>query len=174
MEVFSGGLGVRNRDRTNGDGGETSSPQHAMDNMTRFDALRFDFTSGVRLTQLNIGWMDIDSDITVLAYTGAGVAPLAGLGYASLVGAGWTLVNHYSNPGTGSENINAGGISSRYWLIGAFNPTVGSLPTWADSTGDAVKLLTLTGEATVPEPASLGLFGFGLVVLASRLRRARR
>jgi len=83
MEVFSGGLGVRNRDRTNGDSGETSSPQHAVDNINRYDSLRFDFTSAVRLTQLNIGWMGSDSEITVLAYTGAGVAPLAGLGYAT-------------------------------------------------------------------------------------------
>ena len=72
-----------------------------VDNINRYDSLRFDFTSAVRLTQLNIGWMGSDSDITVLAYTGAGVAPLAGLGYASLIGSGWTLVNHYSNPGTG-------------------------------------------------------------------------
>lgn len=173
LEAFSGGLGVRNRDRTSTDPNEAGTPQHAVDNINIYDSVLFSFANTVRLTDLSIGYFSGDSDVTVLAYLGGGAPSLAGTSYGALTGLGWSLVGHYSDLALGANAINAGGISSRYWMVGAFNPTVGNNPGWSLG-NDAVKLSALAGSAgdPVPEPATLALIGTGLTAfVASRRRR---
>lgn len=176
LQVFSGGLGVRNRDRTTalGDGGEASSPQHAIDNQNRYDSILLSFTGLVALNQVRLGYWSGDSDITVMAYLGVGAPTLAGNSYGSLVASSWNLIGHYPDLNY-SANINAGNVASQYWLISAYNPTVGQ-STQLSTGNDNVKLYSVTGESQpVPEPASLALLGSGLFFgAAARRRRARR
>ena len=76
----SSGLGVRNNDCTGfanctGGGSDTNegiSPEHAIDNNGRADSILFSFTDKVNLTSFAAGWVQTDSDFTVMAYTGAG------------------------------------------------------------------------------------------------------
>ncbi len=179
LETFSGGLGVRNRDRASlsaGDYGENSTPEHAVDNDGRYDSILFTFSQLIPLTDITIGYKDTDSDITVLAYTGVGAPPLAGNGYASLTGLGWTLVGHYANLVVNTPyDINPLSVSSRYWLVGAFNPLVGGDPGWTRG-NDHFKIKAIGDDlvTTVPEPTSLLLLASGLSALGARRRQARR
>lgn len=200
LGTYSGGLGVTNRDGgTAGDTYEgtiqnTTSPGHTMDNSVRYDSMLFDFGAGasVALKTVTVGWWKTDSDLTVLAYTGSGKPTfLSGnVGYSSLLSNGWSVVKssnsaHYTNAASGavSQSSNAAGyvplsvndlnISSRYWLVGALNTLVQSLPN-VDTSKDFVKIAGVTGEyGRIPEPTSAVLASGGLLGLLA-LRRRRR
>lgn len=186
--TYSGGLGVTNRDNGNGDTNESVVPEHAMDNEQRLDSILFSFTSAVKLTQVSIGWMTGDSDISVLAYTGGGDprsnGKLAGQKYSDLTTQGWKFINHYGNVGVGSVNVNnesGNGVSSSYWLIGAYNTQVAAgVSGWNASSYDYVKLASVTGDPNggggggVPEPNALLLVTTAFLgAIGARRARAR-
>ena len=179
LKRWGGGLGVENAWE------DGSSPNHAVDNSGRVDAVLFDFGGkDITLEQIKLGWYSQDSDITVLAYTGSG-NPLdnsdpdwyGNSDYGSLLSNGWTYVGDYSNVATrpgGTADINADGYSSSFWLVSAFNPLISS-KSW--STGnDYFKIYALAGSAGVPpsgvpEPGVLGLSLLGLGLLAAGRRQ---
>lgn len=153
---------------------ETIDPEHSIDNNQRYDMALLSFGAAVKLTQVKLGWVSGDSDITVMAYTGGTDNPtltnkLTGKKYNELVGEGWTAVGNYSNVGTASPvAVNAGDIVSSYWLIGAYNPLAGGVSGGSSPWSvrdDNVKLASVTGEPgnKVPEPGSLALFGLALL-----------
>jgi hypothetical protein len=171
LGLYSGGLGVKNRDggTTNGntgDGNEWVAPEHSVDNQSRYDSVLFTFSTAIDLNKVEIGWWETDSDITILAYTGAGVPTLDGKTYADLTSNGWSFVGHYTDLQNNSPvNVNPTNITSSYWLIGAYIPQWGV--TSYTTGNDYVKLLALYGDKTtrVPEPHALLLLGmaaFGL------------
>jgi len=189
LNVYGGGLGVKNRDanysssgtkyNTSGDFLEGASPEHATDNDQRYDSVLFAFNNAIDLNSVTIGWSQTDSDISLLAYTGTGscvgtatcTSNLSGKKYADLVNFGWSFIGHYTDLATNvAKAVNAGNVTSSYWLIGALNPLVST--TTFTTGNDYVKILALAGQATsvppdqIPEPGTLLLMGAGLFGLS--------
>jgi len=185
------GLGVQNRDMANyptpapaglgdqGDAVEGSSPEHSMDNNQRYDSILFSFGGGLgfKLTGVEIGYANSDSDIFVLA----GNAPLSsgsGFNYNDLTSHGWTLIGNYSNLSTNTKkDVNAAGVVANYWLVGTgcYTGSGSGVSNCGDSK-DYVKLLAVYGEPgrdhKVPEPGTALLFGVA-VAAAWRVRPKR-
>lgn len=137
------GLGVVNRDGSSGSSVATDTvtgtdsnekvnggSEHSMDNQGRSDVMLLTFTEQVALQSLKLGWSSTDSDVFVLAWSGATPPPLLNNGsttFASIAADtvndpanGWRLINSLSNVVTNTNAaFNSGGsVSSSYWLIG--------------------------------------------------------
>lgn len=187
LTFYSNGYGVRN---ANEDG---TSPNHAIDNETNTDAVLLNFSSSVILRQLLVGWAAVDSDVSVLRYTGSVAPTIAGKSISGITGSllsdGWVSVGHYetvAGPAPGGSNnsavtnVNGGGLASSWWLISAYNSGYGGANFGSIGTGtlDYVKLLSVAGDkfvqqSSVPEPGTLALVAAALLGgFVSRSRKA--
>lgn len=173
------GVGIYNQI----EGLSATSPNHAIDNSSSsgiIDMMLLSFTSAEILKSVTIGWSGTDGDFQVLAYTGS--APfstnsIVGKTAAQMLTGGWSLVttvNGAGNISTPDVNyaVNAGNVSSSYWLISAYNSAFGG-STIATTGVDAIKVLAVTtqGSTNVPLPNTLALAGLGLFAIARMRRR---
>jgi hypothetical protein len=170
LNGYSGsGFGIANQIEGIG----VSTPNHGLDGSGQTDMILFNFAAMVALDKLGVGWISTDSDLSVLAWTGASPPPLTGKtlgGATGLVTSGWTLVGNYANVGA-STTINASNTSSSWWLVSAYNSAWGGGLTSGD---DYVKLLTISTKdlQRVPEPGSLALAGLAMFAMLALPRKA--
>lgn len=180
LSLYGGGLGMTNKDACSpspcaGDENEYNQPEHAIDNNGRYEMVLLSFTQAVKLESVKMGWTSNDSDITVMAYNGPGTgsSSLSGNTWAG-VAAAWTSIGNYANVGTTTKLVNGGGVSSSYWLIGAYNPLAnpgGSV--FNSQYYDYVKLASVatTPGGSVPVPGTLMLLGLSLLGMLSMKKR---
>lgn len=156
-----GGLGV-----------ERSANGHTVDSANNdFDMLLLSFSQSVKLTNIDLGYLingNNSSDVSIMSGTSA---LTAGTSWSSLLtaGNGWTSAGNYNNVGLNELAVNAGGLTSKYWLIGAYNPILGSIQS-NDNTAEGFKLQSVK-VSSVPESSSVVLFGLGLLGLVAVRRR---
>jgi hypothetical protein len=164
-----------------------STPQHAMDNESNeFEAILFDFGAGnlVSLNSVSVGWWNTDSDVSVLALTGA-YSDITALQWDQLLTNGWEDIAHMYNvnswPGdTGTFNTD-NAVASRYWLVGAYNPALNPSNTFTGTNTswptDYFKISGISGSyrqpppPPVPEPATVLMMTLGLGFLGARRKR---
>lgn len=195
------GFGVKNGATGSADAAEGSSPEHALDNNQRTDAILYSFDKTVALTSLITGWSTEDQDITVLRYTGTGAPPMGSFNISTgtnpssnMLGNGWALMGNYAYAARGNNTTtvsleNTGLWASSHWLVMAYSTAFGSTIKGNSGAGqtltgsnlavagttDYFKLLSVSGVNSnkVSEPTVLALAGLGLFGVAWS-RRAKK
>jgi hypothetical protein len=180
------GLMLQNRDESN------TTPSHSIDNFDNdFDMVLLSFDKAIDLEGFNIGWArETDTsgnnygyaDVTVAAYTGAGnFAFNAADTWSSIAGTNWSTIGHYGNVSDYSYQSVTTDVKSKYWLIGAYNPTFTGAGETTNGPGtgwrDGFKLASVTGQTytppstNVPEPGTMAILASGLLGLFATRRR---
>jgi hypothetical protein len=155
---------------------QANSPNHAIDNQGGdYDMLLLSFDKMVSLLSADIGWLQTDADVSILAFTGTNFSgSIAGQTWTSLLSS-WTVIGNYDRNSAGSFAVNAAGLSSNYWLIGAYNQAFGGN---LSPNNDFFKLRGISVKETikvvkVPESSSLLLLLLGLSGVIALRRRAQ-
>ncbi len=186
LVLYGNNYGITNQNPSGSPDTETTTPNHAIDNDTNVDMVLLKFDTSIALSAFTLGYTNNDSDVTVLRYAGAttGSTTAASLmnnkSLSNLTASnGWTLVDSYSNV-AGTQSI-AGGASSSWWLISAYNSTIGGVKSWTDTNLDYFKLLSFAGNTVapppppgVPEPGSLALAAFAAFGAFAARRRIKQ
>ena len=152
-------------------------------NTSRNQMLLLDFGQSVSLDAFTLSWAEHTDGVpnfgSVLAYTDTGLFTSNGLRWNDLLDNGFSNAGSpdaYKNMHVGQPVTVQGGLTSRYWLIGAINPIFGGT---TDKVADAFKIGGITFSVVevseVPLPAAAWLFLTGLAGMTwLRKRKAKQ
>ncbi len=160
----------------------SNSPNHAIDNaMGDYDMVLLSFSEEVSLDEVSIGWRgtwwggadEDNSEASIMAYTGdaAAAGTFEGKEWSDLLDEGWEALDDIAIADLNSgEAVDSQGITSKYWLVGAYNASLNGADSDFSAGNDFFKLagVVVSQVNAVPLPGSLlmfglALFGFGAV-----------
>ncbi|WP_188151972.1 exosortase-dependent surface protein XDP1 [Teredinibacter waterburyi] len=163
------------------------SPDHAIDNRNGdYDMILLSFDQAVSLESISSGWRGngnwlnpgtaTNSEASLMAFTGdlSDLSSFEGKQWQDLLSEGWESAGNTRIDNLNQDtSANSGGLTSRYWLIGAYNANISSTSGFTDG-NDFFKLNGVSVNVNpVPLPGSLLLFGTGLLAFGS-LRKRRK
>lgn len=149
--------------------------EHFVDNRSDTDMLLFTFDELVTITDINIGYYENDTDISIAAFNS--VPTLNEQTWAQVAGDAFYTAS-FSNIGGGVSSLSSptahqGVVNeAKYWLIGAYNSSFGHVNSSLD---DFIKIAGITTKTTpttdnvVAEPGTLAFFAsFGAFMMWRR------
>ncbi|WP_445425546.1 exosortase-dependent surface protein XDP1 [Alishewanella sp. HL-SH06] len=178
--------------------GTNSDESHTVDNKKGLDFIFLEFPSPVELLSLTNTWVTegMDSDISIATFNSNPFTNISSptLNFTQLASAAIVKAS-YANTGINTPYIfesssrtesystqNIKGVSSQYWLIGAYNAAFDSGSCKLSCLNDAMKFGSITAKLAalptspdnaqdVPLPGTLSLFAAGIFGLMYRNRR---
>lgn len=170
---------------------DSGSPNHAIDNMNGYDFILLEFPNPTELTSLTNTWIDrpgydwisvgaFDANPFAAGTTNWLSVASSAIVTASYKGIGTQTPYVFANHDSIVPSHNIQNVSSKFWLIGAYNATFNGGNCGTTCFGDALKfgsITTLTKTNTTPEttpipaPGSLPLILMASILLLRRLRR---
>lgn len=141
---------------------------HYVDNYGDTDMLLFTFDDLVSITGIDLGYFNNDSDISIAAFDS--LPTLQGQTWAN-VADGASFSASFTDIGTTNYSIatSTAGVDSKYWVIGAYNSSFGTVSD-SDQFGDKLKIAgitTVAGSSPDPKPPTDVAEPSSLAVLAS-------
>ena len=88
--------------------------------------LMLSFDQTVSLTSLELGWIEGDNNVSLLALNSGEINCVSGKQWPELLTSGWSPAGEYFNldcKGNGNK-VNLNRIVSKHWLIGSYNPNL--------------------------------------------------
>lgn len=157
------------------------------------EAAMLSFNTAVSMSSVGVGYVSVDGDMSVYAWTGGGSGPTMSTQTLSTSGAGtlagWTLVGSNDFNSSGTWTFASSSPYSSYFLITTYFGAASNSSLGGDAgltNNDRFKINTFTvacqttncGPAPgpgIPEPASLALTSLGLVaVFGARRRKSKQ
>lgn len=182
LMMYNGGIGLINREEG------TGSPDHSVDSAgssNDTDFLLLEFNEAINLDAFRLGW-GYDSgnywaDVSIAAYGGSNFTGFNNVGWDNLLASNWVGIGNYSDsqPSSSYYYSTQTSVTSKYWLIGAYNNYFSGLPDYNNGAlgagNDGFKLSGLKTEYSqpstgIPEPGILMLFALGLLTLLKARR----
>jgi hypothetical protein len=96
------------------------------ENKTDYSMLMLSFDRAVSLISLELGWIDGNNNVSLLALNNSEMYHFSDKQWPQLLADGWDPAGEYFNldyRGNGNR-VNLNGIVSKHWLVGSYNPNL--------------------------------------------------